>query len=50
MAIPEDKISMSQNFLFVFERIKSSVGKGENTANQHFLLFPQRFLPYQTER
>ena len=27
-----------------FENI---VGKGENADNQHFLLFPQFFLPYQ---
>ena len=27
-----------------FENI---VGKGENTGNQHFLLFPQCFLPYR---
>ena len=29
-----------------FENI---VGKGENADNQHFLLFPQCFLRYQTE-
>ena len=23
------------------------VGKGENPGKQHFLLFPQYFLPYQ---
>ena len=28
----------------LFENI---VGKGENASNQHFLLFPQYFLPYQ---
>ena len=27
-----------------FENI---VGKGENAGNQHFLLFPQCFLPFQ---
>ena len=26
---------------------ENSVGKGENAGNQHFLLFPQRFLSYQ---
>ena len=30
-----------------FENI---VGKGENAGNQHFLLFPQCFLPYQREK
>ena len=27
---------------------KNTVGKGENAGNQHFLLFPQCFLPYQS--
>ena len=27
--------------------LENIVGKGENAANQHFLLFPQCFLPYQ---
>ena len=26
------------------------VGKGENAVYQHFLLFPQFFLPYQREK
>ena len=26
------------------------VGKGENAGNQHFLLFPQCFLPYQRHK
>ena len=30
-----------------FENI---VGKGENAGNQHFLLFPQCFLPFQTQK
>ena len=30
-----------------FEKI---VGKGENAGNQHFILFPQCFLPYQGEK
>ena len=29
-----------------FENI---VGKGENTGYQHFLLFPQCFLPFRTQ-
>ena len=29
-----------------FENI---MGKGENAGNQHFLLFPQYFLPYQKQ-
>ena len=27
--------------------LENIVGKGENAANQHFLLFPQCFLPYE---
>ena len=30
-----------------FENI---VGQGENADNQHFLLFPQCFLPYQGQK
>ena len=30
----------------VFENI---VGKGENAGNQHFLLFPQCFLPFRKQ-
>ena len=26
---------------------ENTAGKGENAGNQHFLLFPQCFLPYQ---
>ena len=26
------------------------VGKGENAGNQHFLLFPQCFQPYQRQK
>ena len=29
---------------------ENTVGKGENTGNQHFLLFPQCFLLYQREK
>ena len=28
---------------------KNIVGKGENPSNQHFLLIPQYFLPYQKQ-
>ena len=27
---------------------RNIAGKGQNTGNQHFLLFQQPFLPYQT--
>ena len=29
--------------------LKDIVGKGENAANQHFLLVPQSFLPYSAQ-
>ena len=29
--------------------LENNVEKGENAGNQHFLLFPQCFLPYQRE-
>ena len=29
---------------------ENDVGKGENAGNQHFLLFPQCFLPYQRQK
>ena len=29
--------------IFVFDRVKNIVGKGENAGYQHFLLFPQCF-------
>ena len=28
--------------VYVSERVKNTVGKGENAGNQHFPLFPQR--------
>ena len=30
--------------------LKKIVGKGENAGNQHFLLFPQFFIPYLTQK
>ena len=30
------------------EPFENIVGKGENAGNQHFLHFPQSFLPYKT--
>ena len=31
------------------KHFENTVGKGENTGNQHFLFFPQCFLPFQRE-
>ena len=30
--------------------LKNNEGKGENAGNQHFLLFPQCFLSYKSEK
>ena len=30
--------------------LENTVANGENAGNQHFLLFPQCFLPYQGEK
>ena len=32
------------------EAWENTVGKEENAGNQHFLLFPQYFLPYHKEK
>ena len=29
---------------------ENMMGKGENAGNQHFLLFPQCFIPYQSQK
>ena len=38
------KINQTQTLKYVYSRIKSIVGKGENADYQYFLLFQQRFL------
>ena len=38
---------MTQKLKFVPERVENIVGKGKNESHQHFLLFPQSFLPIQ---
>ena len=40
-ALADDKINITKQVKFVFERVESIVGKGENAGYQHFLLFPQ---------
>ena len=39
----DDKINVTQKMKFVLGRIENIVGKGENTGDQHFLLFPLCF-------
>ena len=39
----DDKLNLTQNLRFVFQKLENIVGKGENAGHQHFLLFPQCF-------
>ena len=45
----DDKMNVTQKLNFVLGRVENIVGKGENAGNQHFLLFPQCFLPFRKE-
>ena len=38
-ALGDDKINVTEKLKFLFARIEINVGKGENTGNQHFLVF-----------
>ena len=38
-------INLNFNDLPIQKTLKNIEGKGENAGNQHFLLFPQCFLP-----
>ena len=40
-AFADDKINVTEKMRFVLVRVENIVGKGENAAYQHFLLFPQ---------
>ena len=42
-AFTDNKIRLNEKSKLVLQRIESIKGMGENAANQHFLLFPQRF-------
>ena len=42
-AFADDKSNAIENMKFVLEWVEDLVGKGENAAFQHFLLFPQCF-------
>ena len=46
-AFADHKINMTQKLKVALGRIKNIEGKGEDTAYQHFLLFPQ-CLQYST--
>ena len=49
-AFTDDKIIVTQKLKFVLEKIENIVGKGENAADQHFLLFPQCFKSFLFQR
>ena len=42
-AFADDKLNMSEELKFVLGREENIDGKGENTGNQHFLLFARCF-------
>ena len=42
-ALTDDDLIMAQMAQFFFDMVENIMGKGENTDNQHFLLFPQCF-------
>ena len=39
----DDKLNATENLKFVLGWVENTVGKGENTGFQDFLLFPQSF-------
>ena len=39
----DDKVNVAKMMISFFDREESTVGKGENTGYQHFLLSPQCF-------
>ena len=36
-------MKLAEMMIYVFDRVESILGKGENASYQHFLLFPQCF-------
>ena len=44
-AFADNKINVTNELTFVLGKEENIDGKGENAGNQHFLLFPQCFLP-----
>ena len=42
-AFADDEINVNEKLKFALGRVENIVGKGENAAYQHFLLFPQCF-------
>ena len=42
-AFADNKSVVAKMLIALFHRVENIVGKGENTGNEHFLLFPQCF-------
>ena len=42
-AFADDKLNVAKMMISLFDRVESTMGKGENAGYQHFLLFPQCF-------
>ena len=43
-AFADNKMKWAEMTIFVFDRFKNIVGKGENSDSHYFLLLPQNFL------
>ena len=42
-AFADAKLKVAEMTIVLFDRAENTVGKGENSGYQHFLLFPQCF-------
>ena len=42
-AFTDEKLNIAQMAISLFDRVETSVGKGKNAGDQHFLLFSQCF-------
>ena len=42
-AFADDTLNIVKMMISFYDRVENTVGKGEHTGNQHFLLFPQCF-------
>ena len=43
-AFADSKLNIAKMMIYLFEKVKNIVGKGENPGYQHFLLYQQCFL------
>ena len=47
-AFADDKINVTAKLKYMFRRVENSVGNGDNTGYQHFLLSPQCFQKFSS--